>query len=165
MNSTGYIRGLGNAKTSASTTGKELCRQPPHGKLASNPLLAGYYKGKVQACNEGIIAAGSSNVTVRYGLYSHGQYIQRKEAIVHRTTPRSQTTPKTPSCTTCNFTSITPSDLLFQDVTDTLTIIGFSTYPKPITPTNINSTTSQATTLHCLNDTPKLTLRLRPSSR
>ena len=152
-NSTGHVRGVGNSKTSASTTDKELCGQLPHGNLASYPLLAGFYKGEVQACNEAIKAAGFSTAAIRYGLHSHGQYVQWKEALVHGPTPRSQTTLKTPSGATCNFTGVIPADLLSQDVANTLTIMGFSAYPDPIAPVNVNSVQSQAATLSGLNDT------------
>lgn len=131
----------------------ELCGESPNGNMASFPQLAGLYKAQVQACNEAITTAGMSTSTVRYGLHSHAQYVDWKEGCVHGPSPLSQTSLTTSSGTICDFTSVIPSSLLSSNVSQLLTIIGFSAYPDPMTPLDINSTSSQEATLGRLNNT------------
>ncbi len=151
---TGHVRGTKNGKeVSAATLERELCGDIPTGNLASYPQLAGYYKAEIQACNEAITTAGISTASVRYGLHSHGQYVQWKETLVHGPEPLSQSTLKTEAGTTCDFSSVIPADLLRQNASDLLTILGFSAYANPMTPTDINSTASYQASLSRLNET------------
>ena len=152
-NSTGHDRTSNDGKASSSTIEKELCGQVPTGNMASYPQLAGFYKGEAQACSEAIQAAGFSTASVRYGLHSHGQFVQWKESAVHGPTALSQTALTTSAGTVCDFTSIIPSSILAQNASEILTIMGFSAYPDPITPVDINSPSSQAATLQRLNAT------------
>ena len=97
-----------------------------------------------------------STSAVRYGLHSHGQYVDWKEGCVHGPDARSQTNLTTSNSTICNFASVIPSFLLSANVSQLLTIMGFSAYPQPMTPTNINSTKSIERTFGRLNKTLKL---------
>lgn len=134
----------------------ELCGQSPNGNMASFPQLAGLYKAQVQACNEAITTAGMSTSAVRYGLHSHGQYVDWKEGCVHGPAARSQTNLTTSNGTICDFASVIPSSLLSSNVSQLLTIMGFSAYPDPMTPLDIYSTASEEATPGRLNKTLNL---------
>ena len=152
--STGHIRGTPDGKASAATVDKELCGQIPTGNMVSYPQLAGYYKAEILAAQAAITAAGYSADTVRFGLHSHGQYVQWKEGVVHGPKQASQTAlkPSTGSCS-APVSDIIPATILSQNVSTMLTIAGFSAYPDPMTPADINSKSSQAATLTRLTQT------------
>ncbi|KAL8734872.1 MAG: hypothetical protein Q9166_001224 [cf. Caloplaca sp. 2 TL-2023] len=80
---TGHNRAQNDGKVNEDVVNQEKCGQIPTGKMDSYPQLAGYYKAEVIACNEAIKTAGRPVDTVRYGLHSHGQYVQWKESAVH----------------------------------------------------------------------------------
>lgn len=124
--------------------------------MASFPQLAGFLKAQIQACNEAITTAGMSTSALRYGLHSHGQYVDWKEGSVHGPSAQSQTNLTTSTGTICNFSSIIPSSLLSSNLSQLLTIMGFSAYPDPMTPIDINSTASEEATLVRLNKTLNL---------
>lgn len=144
--STGHVRGTSDGKASASKVDDELCGKIPTGNMASYPQYAGYLKAEIIACNEAITASGLSTATIRYGLHSHVQYVQRKEACVHGPNPSSQTELKDTSGATCS-NSVIPQNILSQNASEMLTIMGFSSYPDPMTPVDINSESSMADTL------------------
>ncbi|MCJ1474093.1 hypothetical protein MMC13_002751 [Lambiella insularis] len=152
-NSTGHTRGVNDGKSSAATLDQELCGHAPTGNMASYPQLAGFYKGEIAACNAAIAAARLSPASGRYGLHSHGQYVQWKEILVHGPSPASQTTLTTPSGTACDFSTVIPAAVLAQNASALLTVMGFSAYPDPMTPADIDSAASIAATLGRLNDT------------
>ncbi|MCJ1419729.1 hypothetical protein MMC32_006085 [Xylographa parallela] len=152
-NTTGHVRGNDDGKASAATVELELCGHIPTGNMASYPQLAGYYKGEVEACNAAISAAGFSPAAVRYGLHSHGQYVQWKESLVHGPEPASQIALTTSRGTVCDFSAVIPAALLAQNASELLTIMGFSAYIDPMTPVDINSAASIAATLGRLNST------------
>ena len=89
------------------------------------------------ACDEAIITAGFSPSIICYGLHSHGQYVQWKEAVVHGPNQGNQT------------------HLVNSAGENLLTIMGFSAYFNPMTPIDINSASSQAATLDRLTTTLK----------
>ena len=151
--STGHSRGTNDGKVSPATVDKELCGQIPTGNMASYPQLAGYYKAEILAAQAAITAAGYSTETVRFGLHSHGQYVQWKEGIVHGPNPGSQSDLQTASHTACPNAQVIPSNILAKNVSQMLTIAGFSAYPDPMTPTDINSTPSQVATLDRMTKT------------
>ena len=138
--SDGHDRGV---KGSASTAqvDKELCGQIPTGNMASYPQYAGYLKAEITACNEAIAAAGFSNETVRYGLHSHAQYVQWKESVVHGPNPPSESALKDSSGNLCS-AQVIPKDILAQNASTMMNIAGFSAYPDPMTPTDVNSETA-----------------------
>ncbi|MCJ1282480.1 hypothetical protein MMC26_001803 [Xylographa opegraphella] len=152
-NSTGHVRGTNDGKASPATVDLELCGHIPTGNMAAYPQLAGYYKGEIEACNAAIRGAGLSPAAVRYGLHSHGQYVQWKESLVHGPRPANQTALTTPSGTHCNFTGVIPAAILAQNASELLTVMGFSAYPDPMTPTDPTSPASIAATLTRLNTT------------
>lgn len=149
---TGHVRGTNDGKASASKVDQELCGKIPTGNMASYPQYAGYLKAEVIACNEAITASGLSTATIRYGLHTHGQYVQWKEACVHGPNPSSQTELKDTSDATCS-NSVIPQNILSQNASQMLTIMGFSAYPVPMTPVDINSESSLADTLTNLTET------------
>ena len=151
--STGRMRGVKANDESDSTLDRELCGALPTGNMASYPQYSGYLKAEIIACNEAILAAGYSNATVRYGLHSHGQYVQWKEETVHSPKQLSQTDLKDSSGKTCTGEPAIPADILAQNVSTMLTIAGFSAYPDPMTPTDINSADAQKATLNRLTET------------
>lgn len=151
---TGHIRGTSDGKASAAKVDQELCGKIPTGNMASYPQYAGYLKAEIVACDEAITASGYSTATNRYGLHSHGQYVQWKEACVHGPNPLSQTELNDSSGTTCS-NSVIPRNILSQNASEMLTIMGFSAYPDPMTPVDINSNSSMADTLTV---SPKLSL-------
>ena len=130
-NKTGHVRGIHDGKASDSQIEQELCGIIPHGNIASYSQLAGFYKGEAQACTEAITAANLSAVNVRYGLHSHGQYVDWTEGIVQGPSPGNQTSQTTPSGKVCGFCPIIPSDILAQNASEILTIMAFSAYPGP----------------------------------
>ena len=130
----------------------ELCGLKPTGKMDSYPQYAGYLKASINACTEAITAAGLSTDPVRFGLHSHGQYVQWKESVVHGDKPGNQTTLLDSSGKPCA-EQVIPTDILKQDVAQMLTIAGFSAYPDPMTPHDIDSAPSRAKTLERLNAT------------
>lgn len=150
--STGHVRGTKDNKASTDTIDKELCGQIPTGNMVSYPQLSGYYKAAILACNDAITAAGYSTDTVRYGLHSHGQYVQWKEGVVHGPNPASESDLKDSSGNACG-AQVIPTDILAQNASRLLTIAGFSAYPDPMTPTDINSEDSQKATLDRLQKT------------
>lgn len=151
--STGHVRGTKDNKASPDTIDKELCGQIPTGNMVSYPQLSGYYKAEILACNDAITAAGYSTDTVRYGLHSHGQYVQWKEGVVHGPNPPSESDLKDSSGNACSGAQVIPTDILAQNASQLLTIAGFSAYPDPMTPTDINSVDSQKATLDRLQKT------------
>ncbi len=150
--STGHVRGTNDGKASASKVDEEKCGKSPTGNMASYPQYAGYLKAEVIACNEAITAAGLSTATIRYGLHSHGQYVQWKESCVHGPNQLSQTELKDSSGATCSNAFI-PQNILSQNASEMLTIMGFSAYPDPMTPADINSESSMVDTLDRLTKT------------
>ena len=150
--STGHVRGQNDGKASASKVDEEKCGKIPTGNMASYPQYAGYLKAEVMACNEAITAAGFSTATTRYGLHSHGQYVQWKESCVHGPNQLSQTELKDTSGATCS-NAVIPQNILSQNASEILTIMGFSAYPDPMTPADINSESSMAETLTRLTKT------------
>lgn len=149
---TGHTRGLDDGKVSKATLDKEKCGIIPTGNMDSFPQYAGYLKAEVMACNEAISTAGFSLDAVRYGLHSHGQYVQWKESVVHGPNPGNQTYLADSSGKECTNPAI-PQNLLSQNVSEMLTILGFSAYPDPMTPVDINSAASQKATLNRLTAT------------
>lgn len=121
--------------------------------MNSYPQMAGYLKAEVLACNEAIKAAGFRLDSVRYGLHSHGQYVQWKESLVHGPTRPSQSQLKKHDGSLCDGRSPIPSNLLAVDVAEMLTIAGFSAYPDPMKPDNINSESSLRSSLDRLQAT------------
>ena len=150
--STGHTRGSKDGKVSDDVVDKELCGQKPTGNMASYPQYAGYLKAEIIACNAAIAAAGLPSDTVRYGLHSHGQYVQWKESVVHGPDQASQKDLLDSSKKPCSENPI-PADLLAQNVSTMMTIAGFSAYPDPMTPTNINDASSQESSLDRLSKT------------
>ena len=150
--STGHIRGTNDGKASASNVDQELCGKIPTGNMASYPQYAGYLKTEVIACNKAITASGLSRATTRYGLHSHVQYVQWKEGCVHGPNQLSQTELKDSSGAMCS-NSVLPQNILSQNASEMLTIMGFSSYPDPMTPVDINSEFSMADTLTRMNQT------------
>ena len=140
-NSTGHDRGVKSSKISAEQINKELCGQIPTGNMASYPQYAGYLKAEILACNEAISAAGLSTETVRYGLHSHAQYVQWKEGVVHGPNPPSESALKDSAGNTCS-AQVIPKDILAHNASTMMTIAGFSAYPDPMTPTDIDSETA-----------------------
>lgn len=149
---TGHTRGASDSHAPAKATlDKEKCGIIPTGNMASYPQYTGYLKAEVMACNEAISAAGFPLDVVRYGLHSHGQYVQWKEAVVHGPNPGNQTYMTDSAGKPCpNGNSAIPQNLLSQNVSEMLTILGFSAYPDPMTPVDINSAASQHDTLNRL---------------
>ena len=139
---TGHIRGNDDGKASKAQVDKERCGQIPTGNMNSFPQYAGYLKAEVAACNDAITSAGLSTATVRYGLHSHGQYVQWKEGVVHGPNPASQTELKDSSGNVCS-NSVIPPELLSANASELITIMGFSAYADPMTPVDINSPSSQ----------------------
>lgn len=151
--STGHIRGIKDGKAPDSKVDAERCGKYPTGKMDSYPQYSGYLKAEINACNEAIKAAGFSTGAVRYGLHSHGQYVQWKEGFVHGPDQHSQSELKDTSGTSCPGPNVIPSSILAQNASEMLTIMGFSAYPDPMTPTDINSASSQNATLDRLRKT------------
>lgn len=150
---TGHARGASDGhQANTATLDKERCGIIPTGNMASYPQYTGYLKAEVMACNEAITAAGYPLDAVRYGLHSHGQFVRWKEAVFHGPNPGNQTYLTDSSGKECASNPI-PPNLLSQNVSQMLTIMGFSAYPDPMTPVDINSPASQAATLTRLTDT------------
>lgn len=136
---TGHDRGTNDGKASQDVVNQEKCGQMPTGKMDSYPQWAGYNKAEVIACNEAIRAAGYSTDTVRYGLHSHDQYVQWKESVVHGPDRPSQTKMTKIDGSPCEGPNPIPASILTMDAAEALTIAGFSAYPDPMRPTDINS--------------------------
>lgn len=151
--STGHVRGTNDGKASAATVDKELCGQIPTGNMVSYPQMTGYYKAEIIACNEAIAAAGFKIDNVRYGLHSHGQYVQWKEGVVHGVSPPSESVLLNAAGNKCPGGQVIPADILAKNASEMLTIAGFSAYPDPMRPTDINSTASMEATLDRLKKT------------
>ena len=115
--------------------------------MVSYPQLADYYKAEILAAQAAITAAGYSADAVRFGLHSHGQYVQWKEGVVHGPEQASQTAlqPSPGSCS-APVSDIILATILSQNVSTMLTIAGFSAYPDPMTPADVHSKSSQAAT-------------------
>lgn len=149
---TGHIRGNDDGKAPKGQVDKERCGQIPTGNMNSYAQYAGYLKAEINACNEAIRSYGFSTATVRYGLHSHGQYVQWKEAVVHGPEQANQTELKDTSGKICS-SAVIPQNILAQNVSQMLNILGFSAYPDPMTPTDINSKDSEQATLGRLSKT------------
>ena len=150
---TGHVRGHKDGKVSKEQLDKELCGLVPTGIFDSAyAQYAGYLKAEVAACNEIIKSAGFDTDAVRYGLHSHGQYVQWKESVVHGPNQANDQELKDSSGKICD-NSVIPSGLLAQNTSQLLTIMGFSAYLDPMTPTDINSQTSELALLDRLNAT------------
>lgn len=139
---TGHTRGRDDGKVPKAQVDKEMCGQIPTGNTVSFPQYAGYLKAELMACNDAITAAGLPTAAVRYGLHSHGQYVQWKEGVFHGPNPTSQTELKDTSGKTCS-NSVIPTDILAANASELITIMGFSAYADPMTPRDINSPSSQ----------------------
>ena len=144
---TGHTRGHDDGKVSKAQLDQELCGIIPTGNLDSFPQYAGYLKAEVKACNEAITTAGLSNAIVRYGLHSHGQYVQWKESLFHGPNPSSQIDLKDSSGNTCS-NSVIPVEILSANASELITIMGFSAYADPMTPVDINSAVSEQNALN-----------------
>ena len=151
--STGRERGVKGANGGDGNVDQELCGQKPTGNTASFPQYTGYLKAEILACNEAIEAAGYSNATVRYGLHSHGQYVDWKEGITHGPEALSQTELKDSSDNACSGEQVLPPNIAGMNVSQMLTIAGFSAYAEPMTPTDINSAEAREETLTRLKKT------------
>ncbi|KAI4249556.1 MAG: hypothetical protein LQ352_005588, partial [Teloschistes flavicans] len=150
---TGHDRASNDGKVSKDVVNQERCGQIPTGKMNSYPQWAGYNKAEVEACSQAIQAAGFSADAVRYGIHSHGQYVQWKEGVVHGPERPSQTKLTKLDGSPCEGANPIPSDILALDVAEMLTIAGFSAYPDPMRPEDINSDASIELTLDRLNKT------------
>ncbi|KAL8693143.1 MAG: hypothetical protein Q9218_001963 [Villophora microphyllina] len=150
---TGHDRSQNDGKVSEDIVNQERCGQIPTGIMNSYPQWAGYNKAEVNACNKAIQAAGFSIDAVRYGLHSHGQYVQWKEGVVHGPDRPSQTKLTKLDGSPCEGPNPIPTDILAQDVAEILTIAGFSAYPDPMRPDDINSDASIELTFNRLNQT------------
>lgn len=139
---TGHTRGSDDGKVSKAQLDKEKCGLVPTGNIDSFPQYAGYLKAEVMACNDAISAAGLSSATIRYGLHSHGHYVQWKEAVFHGPNPGNQTELKDSSGNICS-NSVIPAEILSANASELITIMGFSAYADPMTPVNIDSPSSQ----------------------
>ena len=110
--------------------------------MASFPRYAGYLKAEVIACNDAIVAVGFFASSVRYGLHSHGQYVQWKRSVFHGPNPLSQTELKDSFGNICS-NSVIPAQILSANVLELITIMGFFAYADPMTSRDINSPASQ----------------------
>ena len=144
---TGHIRGNNDGKVPVAQVDKEKCGTIPTGNMNSFPQYAGYLKAEVISCNDAITAAGFSTAAVRYGLHSHGQYVQWKEGVVHGPNAADQSNLIDTSGKSCS-NAVIPQNLLSQNVSEILTIMGFSAYPDPMTPIDINSKQSERDTFN-----------------
>ena len=144
---TGHVRGSDDGKAPKAQVDKEKCGEIPTGNMVSFPQYTGYLKAELLACNEAISAAGFSSAGVRYGLHSHGQYVQWKESTLHGPNQLSQTELTDASGNTCsNF--VIPAAILWANASEMITVMGFSAYPDPMTPTDINSLSSEHDTFN-----------------
>ncbi len=148
-----YARGTGNnPNVSATQLQREVCGQLPTGNMASYPQLAGYYKQEVTTARDAIRRAGFDDSTTRFGLHSHGQYVDWKQSVVYSTEPNLELV-YSGDVTTCGFSGVIPQNILTQRAADMLDIMGFSSYAEPMTPANPTSTTSMQATFTRLRTT------------
>ena len=151
-----YARGTGgDANVSALQVQREQCGQLPTGNMASYPQLAGYYKQEILSARRAIQQAGFDNTRTRFGLHSHGQYIDWKQSVVYSTNPNLETLFSN-NGTTCNFNQVIPANILNRRAADMLDIMGFSSYADPMAPVDPNSLASLQATFDRLNVTLNL---------
>jgi len=62
---------------------KELCGQVPTGSFFSYPQMAGYIKQEIITARDAIRKAGMDPSLTRFGLHSHGQYMDWKNGMVY----------------------------------------------------------------------------------
>lgn len=137
-----HTRGTGgNPSVSAEQVRQELCGAVPTGHYLSYPQLAGYYKQEIIACNEAIASFGFDPALTRYGLHSQLKYIDWRHSFVYSTNPDVELAINR-SGVNCSFQGVIPDYLLQQRASDMLTIMGFSSYPIPIRPVDVTSTSS-----------------------
>ena len=118
------------------------------------PQLAGYYKQEILSISSAILEAGKGfNASgTRFGLHSHGQYVDFKQGIVYNTDPTNELTANSNNII-CNFTGVIPDDILNLRASDMLDVMAFSSYPNPVTPTNPSSYSSMQATFSRLRTT------------
>lgn len=134
---------------------KELCGQKPTGNIASFAQMAGYYKAEILAARDAIKASGLSGAATRFGLHSHGQYVDWKEGIMHGPDRKDENALLDSNGKPCaqGVESLVPAELREGKVDEMFTIAGFSAYPDPMTPTNIDDPASRDATFNRLRTT------------
>lgn len=96
--------------------------------------------------------AGYDATATRFGLHSHGQYVDWKQGIVFSDNPDDELTCSTKGVTH-TFEHVIPSHLLQLKASDMLDIMGFSSYPDPMRPADPSSISSMQDTLGRLRKT------------
>ena len=149
--STGRARGVGKSPD----LDNELCGQKPTGNMASFAQLAGYYKAEILAAKDAIKASGLSAANTRFGLHSHGQYVDWKEGTMHSPDRKDENALLDSSGKPCaqGVDKLVPAEIREGKVDEMLTIAGFSAYPDPMTPTNIDDPASRDATFNRLRKT------------
>ena len=99
-----------------------------------------------------VLQAGFNASGTRFGLHSHGQYIDFKQSIVYSTDPLNEISVSSNNIT-CDFTGVIPSDILTLRASEMLDIMAFSSYPNPITPAFPFTTSSMQATFAQLRTT------------
>ena len=97
--------------------------------------------------------AGFAVSATRFGLHSHGQYIDFKQSVVYSTADPNNEVAVSHNNVACDFTGIIPANILNLKASDLLDIMGFSSYPLPQTPVDPSSTASQMATFGRLQTT------------
>lgn len=144
-----------NAAVSQQQVMQEVCGQVPTGNIFSYPQLAGYYKQEIVSVTASLQEAGFNPSDTRFGLHSHRQYVDFKQSIVYSTDPENEVT-ATSGNVTCNLTGIIPDDILSLKASDLLDIMGFSSYPEPMAPSDVSSPAAWNATFDELQTTLEL---------
>ena len=102
--------------------------------------------------NHVVLQAGFNASGTRFGLHSHGQYVDFKQSILYSTDPLNEVSVSSNNIT-CNFTGVIPSEILTVHASEMLDIMAFSSYPNPVTPALPFTTSSMQATFAQLRTT------------
>ena len=94
--------------------------------------------------------AGFDPTSTRFGLHSHGQYVDLKQQVVYNTDPASELI-ATSGGITCNLPGVIPDYILNLKASDLLDIMGFSCYPPR--PSDISDASAQLASFDQLSNT------------
>lgn len=129
-------RGVPQSNKSSDVLRQELIGQIPTGNLASWPQLAGYYKHMVATAKQVIVQSNRDPSRTLFGLHSHGQYFPFKNDIVYNNVRSEQRMSLRTG--TYDLKEVIPAMLYNQSCSSVLDVMGFSGYPDPMHPADLD---------------------------
>lgn len=138
--------GTSNPNVPLSQLYQEVSGHLPTGHIFAYPQLAGYMKQQILSIRRAIHRAGFDDTRTRFGIHSHVQFVDWKQGITFSSDNNNELTTSVHN-KIFSFENVIPDYILTKRASDMLEIMGFSSYPAPMTPKDPSSNSSMQDSL------------------